>query len=380
MIRLVMTILTSAVCCGFLPLSMAEESGELSSKVEHNDQSVIVGYDSGRHGDEVPLQASSGPGSSNYLRKHLTIDSLDHLTSAELQIFGALRAPDGDFTWDRWKWIWFSLIGHQWVRRVEDVPLARTRGNVEWEQVEWASVKIPNNRYLNVGLNELTIWTTNPPEYGPAGLRKFLVVAVDDSGQSSNSFSRVGDEWTNMDLNGDRDGTPCGEWMNRLDDEQRRAMDALGPARLRKMIEQEADFAWSFTDAMHRVFPDRPYTGPLDNTWTIDAARNEYESCQFVISPISTDLKMLKIFINDFVLVPDARHVDEVAQRGADEKKFPDGTQRSDWSAPRGRVALTGLTHFRCPTPSISHRDPFNLGGLRFTFRKTRLRGCTKVS
>ena len=50
---------------------------------------------------------------------------------------------------------------------------------------------------------------------------------------------------------------------------------------------------------MHRVFPDRPYTGPLQNAWTIDAARGEGESCQFMIIPVASDLLMAQVFAGD---------------------------------------------------------------------------------
>lgn len=94
--------------------------------------------------------------------------------------------------------------------------------------------------------------------------------------------------------------------LDRLDNEQIKAADVLGPARLRKAIADKQDFVWGFTDALHRVFPDRPYDGPLGNAWTIDAARNEYESCQLVIVPASVDMKMAEVFVDDFVRFPAA--------------------------------------------------------------------------
>ena len=39
------------------------------------------------------------------------------------------------------------------------------------------------------------------------------------------------------------------------------------------------------------------------NSWTIDAARNEYESCQLVILPVSIGMEMAEVFAGDFVLV-----------------------------------------------------------------------------
>ena len=57
--------------------------------------------------------------------------------------------------------------------------------------------------------------------------------------------------------------------LDRLDNEQIKAADVLGPARLRKAIADKQDFVWGFTDALHRVFPDRPYDGPLGNAWTV---------------------------------------------------------------------------------------------------------------
>ena len=312
-LRLLLPILSLAISVGlaFPPAGQAADPVPKSQATDRADQSVIVGFDSGRRGGEVTLHAKPYPNKATRILKTITLDSVDHLRSAELQIFGALRAPNGEFTWDRWKWIWFSLNGHQWVRRVEDVSLHRTRGEVDWAKVKCATVKIPNVHFLKKGVNELVIWTTNPAKYGEAGRKKFLVVAVDDSNRPGQSFSLQGDKWTNEDLNGDRDGSPRGEWMVRFrltrpSDRQIQAADALGPARLRQAISDKQEFVWGFTDALHRVFPDQPYAGPLGNTWTIDAARNEYESCQLVVIPATVDMKMAEVFVGNFVRMADA--------------------------------------------------------------------------
>lgn len=176
--------------------------------------------------------------------KRFAIDSVDAVQAAELQMPGALGARDGHFG--------------------------------------WASVKISNVRFLrkNVrflrkGVNEVTVWTQNPPEYGEAGRDKYLVVMVDYSGPSEHSFNRIGNEWRNVDLNGERKGALRGEWVIRIalhrhNAQQRKAITALGPARYRKAVVDKEDFVWGFTDALHRVFPDRPYTGNLGNAWTLD--------------------------------------------------------------------------------------------------------------
>lgn len=321
---------------------------------DRTDQSVIVGFDSGRRGGQVTLHARPYPNKAVRIRKTITLDSIDHLRSAELQIFGALRAPDGEFTWDRWKWIWFSLNGHQWVRRVEDVSLHRTRGEVDWDKVKWATVKIPNVHFLKKGVNELITWTTNPAKYGEAGRKKFLVVAVDDSDRPGHSFSLQGDKWTNEDLNGDRDGSPRGEWMirfrlNRPSERQIQAADALGPARLRKAIKDKQDFVWGFTDALHRVFPDRPYAGPIGNAWTLDAARNEYESCQLIVTPIAVDMAMAEVHVGDFVLEP---------PKTTDTTRKKPSISSESVTVRLVRTALTGDVNWPDPLP-VAH--PFDV-------------------
>ena len=162
--------------------------------------------------------------------------------------------------------------------------------------------------YLRKGVNELTLWTQNPSEYGEAGCDKYLVMAFDNAAQSVNSFGRIDDAWTHRDLNGDREGEPRGEWMIRIklnqhSERQRKIIDSLGPARYRKAVQDKAEFVWGFTDALYRVFPGRPYTEPHGNTWTIEAARNEYESCQLAIVPVSVDIEMAEVFVGDFVPV-----------------------------------------------------------------------------
>jgi hypothetical protein len=131
------------------------------------------------------------------------------------------------------------------------------------------------------------------------------VVAYDDSRKSENSFSLVKGKWSAGDLNGDRDGTPQGEWMirlklNPLPTEEQKRVDALGAARFREAAGQKKDFVWGFTDAVHRIFPDRPYVGPLGNEWTLDAARDERESCQLLLIPVATEMRMTAVFVGDF--------------------------------------------------------------------------------
>ncbi len=62
----------------------------------------------------------------------------------------------------------------------------------------------------------------------------------------------------------------------------------------------EKEFIWGITDAVHKIFPDQPYTGPKGNEWQLDAARNEYESCQLVLVPVAADLLMAEVFVQDF--------------------------------------------------------------------------------
>ena len=219
-------------------------------------------------------------------------------------MFAALRDPtDRDsYAFDQWEWIFFNLNGHQWVLRVEDLPMhRRSLFGVNWDDAHWTAVDVPDIAFLQEGVNELIVWNNNPPEKRK---NKLLVVAYDDAGHSANSFSFVEKQWAGDDLNGDREGAPRGEWMirlqlNRASPEEQAQMDTLGPARYREAAEVGAPFVWGLTDAMHRVFPDRPYTGPLQNAWTIDAARGEGESCQFMIIPVASDLLMAQVFAGD---------------------------------------------------------------------------------
>jgi len=59
--------------------------------------------------------------------------------------------------------------------------------------------------------------------------------------------------------------------------------------------EGSKSLAWGLTDAVHRIFPDEPYAGPMGNEWQIDAARNEYESCQLVLIAGSEDVRMAEV-------------------------------------------------------------------------------------
>ncbi|HAA70218.1 MAG TPA: hypothetical protein DCE55_13860 [Planctomycetaceae bacterium] len=307
----------------------------------------LVRHDSGRRGAEVTWPVRPWPNQTHRLRKDFLVESTKDVQSAELHILGALRAPDGHFSWDRWKWLWFSLNGHQWVRRVEEVPLLRTRGVVNWKKAPWAVVRVPNARFINDGVNELTIWTTNPLKYGEAGKKKFLVVAVDDGNRPGRSYSLVDGKWSNQDLNGDAEGSPSGEWMirlklNCLDSDQAAVADALGPARLRQAIADKQEFAWGFTDALHRIFPDRPYTGPIGNTWTLDAARNEYESCQLVVAPIAVDMTMAEVATGDFVQEP---------PKSAGDSKPPARIRREMITVRLVRTARTGGMNWPDPLP-----------------------------
>lgn len=279
-----------------------------ASSSTHADQGdetpIVIHSDSGQRGGHVNLEALPSRGSTNSLKKRFTIESLDHVRSARVLMFAALRDPtDRDsYAFDQWEWIFFNLNGHQWVVRVEDLPIhRRSLFDVNWDDVHWAAVNVPDIAFLQEGVNELIVWNNNPPTRRKD---KLLVAAYDGGGSSVDSFSLVDGQWTNDDLNGDRDGTPRGEWMirlqlNRASPEEQAQMDALGPARYREAAEAGAPFVWGLTDAMHRVFPDRPYAGPLQNAWTIDAARGEGESCQFVIIPVASDLLMTQVFAGD---------------------------------------------------------------------------------
>ena len=88
--------------------------------------------------------------------------------------------------------------------------------------------------------------------------------------------------------------------LNRLGDEEQKQIHALDPAHYREAIVQKKEFVWGVTDAVHKIFRDRPYAGPLENEWQIDAARNEYESCQLVLIPVSVDLQMAEVWTGDF--------------------------------------------------------------------------------
>ncbi len=32
-------------------------------------------------------------------------------------------------------------------------------------------------------------------------------------------------------------------------------------------VAEEKEFVWGITDAVHKIFPDQPYTDPLGNKW-----------------------------------------------------------------------------------------------------------------
>lgn len=332
---------------------------------ESADAPVIVKADSGARGGQVNLEALPAPATTNSLKKQLTIASLENVTSAEVLIFGALRDPtDRDsYAFHTWEWIFFKLNGHEWVVRVEDMPMhRRSLFEVDWADVYWASIPIPNVNYLKAGVNELVIWNNNLPEHRK---NKYLVVAYDDSGQSAQSFSKVKDQWASDDLNGARDGTPVGEWMirlklNRLPAEAQKRFDALGAARYRKAVEGKKQFVWGFTDPMQRVFPDRPYTGPLGNDWQIDAARNEYESCQLVLVPVAMDMRMTEVFVGQFtradgaVIAADATTVRLVRTARADDKRWPDALPAAyPTDIARGQVQSFWITvHVPADTPA----------------------------
>lgn len=268
------------------------------------DAPLIVGSDNGRRGGHVDLEALPARRSTNSLKKHFTIASLDHIRSAQLQLFAALRDPtDRDsYAFDQWEWIFFNLNGHDWVVRVEDLAMhRRSLFEVNWDDAHWAAVDVPDVAFLREGVNELIVWNNNPPKLRK---NKLLVVAYDDGGRAQDSFSFVDGAWSNTDLNGDREGSPRGEWMirlklNRAPAEEQARIDSLGPDRYRAAVEAKKEFVWGLTDAMHRIFPDRPYTGPLENEWQIDAARRERESCQLVLVPVAADMLMAQVFAGD---------------------------------------------------------------------------------
>ena len=265
---------------------------------------LIIQSDSGARAGHINFEALPSSTGRNTLKKSFHVESLEHVQSAELLLFAALRdlTDQPSFAFATWEWVFFNLNGHQWVRRVEDLPLHRkSLFEVNWDDVHWAAIAVPDPAYLRPGRNELVIWNNNLPENRKD---KYLVVAYDDSGNSTASFSKIGDEWSADDLNGDRDGAPRGEWMirlklNRLGPARQKIVDALGPARYRQAVEDKKAYVWGLTDAASWVFPDRPYAGPLENQWTIDAARNEYESCQLVLVPVSADLLMTRIITAD---------------------------------------------------------------------------------
>ena len=227
---------------------------------------VTITTDTGLRGGHVNLEALPSLAATNSLKKRVTVDSLRHVQSAELLLFGALRDPtDQDsFASETWEWIFFSLNGHEWVLQIEDVPMLRkSLFEVNWDDVYWASIKVPDVNYLKQGVNELVIWNNNPPDHRK---NKYLVVAYDDSGKWHSSVSMVNGQWSNDDLNGDRDGTPRGECMirlklNRLKADQQRIVDSLGSVRYQQAVENNEEYVWGFTDAVHRVFPDRPCRG-----------------------------------------------------------------------------------------------------------------------
>lgn len=212
---------------------------------------------------------------------------------------------------------------------------------------------------MKEGVNELVIWNNSPPD---SRKNKYLVVAYDNSGSTSNSSSLVQGKWSDKDLHGDREDAPQGEWMvrlklNRLDRDQQKTVDALRPARYRKAVDEKKEFVWGFTDAAHWVFPDRPYTEPLENTWTMDAARNEYESCQFVMVPVSMEIRMAEVF--------------------ADDLQLEDGAVIS-----RDAIVVRLVRTARCLLhfPSIFHGVSYRLTGSPYTFPPLRLPAPTNLS
>ena len=263
-----------------------------SLPADGNDVSKVVSSDTGQLGGQVELEPLPQSRGTNSLMKHLSIAGLDDVTSARLLIHGALRDTSEES--DVYEWVFFNLNGYGWVLRTRDLPLPRVRGaDVKAGELGWATVRVPNVNYLRDGVNELVIWNRKKkdPERG-----KYLVIAYDDSDRRGHSFCRTNDQWTNRDLNGDRDGTPTGEWMIRMKLDREAERPAVGPAT---QIEEDDEFSWGFTHTASRVFPDRPYHGALENEWTLDAARNEYESCQFVLVPQTVDMLMTEVFAGD---------------------------------------------------------------------------------
>jgi len=322
------------------------------------DAPIILQSDTGVVGGAVPLEALPGKTDSNTLKKVFTVKpgTLAEVNSAEIQLFAALRDPTdrNNFSFDVWEWIFFELNGHGWVLRVEDLPLhRRSLFGIDWNDVDWASISIPDVNYLREGQNELVIWNNNTPE---KPREKYLVVAYDDSGQSAHSFFLVQDQWVSNDLNGEREGTPVGEWMmrlklNRYPAEEQKHRDAVGAARFRQAVEEEKDFVWGFTDAVHKIFPDRPYTGPLENEWQIDAARNEYESCQLVLIPVSVDMRMVEVWPGDFTdedgatIPASATTVRVVMTALVNNREWPDPLPEAfPVDIPRGQVQAFWIT------------------------------------
>jgi len=321
-----------------------------------SDAPVVVQSDSGTYGGAVSLEALPNRSTTNSLRKTFTIKSLEGVKSAQLLLYAALRDPTDrpNFSFAEWEWIFFELNGYRWVRRVEDLPMhRRSLFGVDWDDVTWAAVRIPEISYLQQGVNELIIWNNNPPDKPKD---KYLVVAYDDSGQSADSFSWAGDEWVNDDLNGERDGSPVGEWMIRLklnqyalaQQEQR---DAVGASRFQEAQEANKAFVWGFTDALHKVFPNRPYGGAIGNDWEIQAARNEYESCQLVVIPVATDLEMVDVSVGDFVsedgakISAEAATVRLVKTATVNNRQWPDPLPpTSPVDIARGRVQSFWIT------------------------------------
>jgi len=168
------------------------------------DAPVILQSDTGVMGGGVPLEALPGKTDSNTLKKVFTVEpgALAEVKSSKIQLFAALRDPTNrnNFSFDVWKWIFFELNGHGWGLRVEDLPLyRRSLFGIDWNDMDWVSIRIPDVNYLREGKNELVIWNNNPPEKPK---EKYLVVAYDETRQSAHSFSLVREEWVANNLNG----------------------------------------------------------------------------------------------------------------------------------------------------------------------------------